>query len=185
MYCYWGFLHYIKYMKLHQTHETLHNHSTASSRTNRSAMPHHPSRLVTLPLCYIETSSSLGMKESGRLEQASPFPGRLNGARRQAKSEVFDLLAESGVDEAVLDKSLVLDDTLSLCLEKLQLLDQVRIVLVELLILVDIGEESPVVEVIDSVLENGIGGAVTPEVATEPGREGFQWFVRGIIGRGL
>ena len=64
-YCYWGFLHYIKYMKLHQTHETLHNHSTAGSRTNRSAMPHHPSRLVTLPLCYIETSSSLGMKESG------------------------------------------------------------------------------------------------------------------------
>ena len=27
--------------------ETLHNHSTASSRTNRSAMPYHPSRPVT------------------------------------------------------------------------------------------------------------------------------------------
>ena len=148
-------------------------------------MPHHPSRLVTLPLCYIETSSSLSMKESGRLERAPPFPGRLNGARRRAKSEVFDLLAESGVDEAVLNKSSVLDDTLLFCLEKLQLLDQVRIVLVKLSISVDVGEEPPVVEVIDSVLEDGIGGMVAPEAATKPGGEGFQWFVRGIIRSGI
>ena len=47
-YCYWGFLHYIKYMKLHQTHEMLHNLGTAGSRTNRSAMLLHPSRPVTL-----------------------------------------------------------------------------------------------------------------------------------------
>ena len=98
---------------------------------------------------------------------------------------MLDLLAESGVDEAVLDKSSVLDNTLSFCLKKLQLLDQVCIVLVELSISVDIGKESPVIKVIDGVLKNGIGGTVTPEVTTEPGGEGFQWFVRGVIGRGI
>ena len=98
---------------------------------------------------------------------------------------MFDFLAESGMDEAVLDKSSVFDNALSFRFEELQLLDQVRIVLVELTILVDVGEESPVIEVVDSVLENGIGGTVTPEVTTEPGGEGFQWFVRCIIGRGI
>ena len=75
---------------------------------------------------------------------------------------MFDLLAESGVDEAVLNKSSVLDDALSFGLEKLDLLDQVRIILVELSVSVDIGEESPVIEVIDSILEDGIAGAVAP-----------------------
>ena len=98
---------------------------------------------------------------------------------------MFDLLAELGVDEAVLDKSSVLDDALSFCFKELQLLDQVRIVLVELTILVDVGEESPVIEVIDSVLENGIGGMVAPEATTEPGGEGFQRFVRCVIRRGI
>ena len=98
---------------------------------------------------------------------------------------MFDLLAELGMDEAVLDKSSVFDDAFLFCFEELQLLDQVRIVLVELTISVDVGEESPVVEVIDGILENGIGGAVTPEVTTEPGGEGFQWFVRGIIRSGI
>ena len=98
---------------------------------------------------------------------------------------MFDFLAESGMDEAVLDKSSVLDDALSFRFEELQLLDQVRIVLVELMISVDIGKESPVIEVVDGILENGIGGAVAPEATMEPGGEGFQWFVRGIIGRGV
>ena len=98
---------------------------------------------------------------------------------------MFDLLAESGVDEAVLDKSSVFDNALSFCFEELQLLDQVRIVLVELMISVDIGKESPVIEVVDGVLENGIAGAVAPEATTEPGGEGFQWFVRCVIGRGI
>ena len=89
------------------------------------------------------------------------------------------------MDEAVLDNSVVLDDALSLCLEELQLLDQVHIVLVELAILVDVGEESPVIEVIDGILENGIGGPVTPEATAEPGGEGFQGFVRCVIGRGI
>ena len=98
---------------------------------------------------------------------------------------MFDLLTESGVDKAVLDKSPVSDNTLSLHLKELQLLDQVRIVLVKLAISVDIGEESPVIEVIDSILEDSIGGPVTPEATTEPGGEGFQGFVRCIIGRGV
>ena len=98
---------------------------------------------------------------------------------------MFDFLAESGVDEAVLDKSSVLDDALLLRFEELQLLDQVCIVLVELLISVDVGKESPVVEVIDGILENGISGAVTPETMTEPGRKGLEGFVRGVIGRGV
>ena len=98
---------------------------------------------------------------------------------------MFDFFSELGVDKVVLDNSAVFDDALLLCLEELQLLDQVCIVLVELAILVDVGEESPVVKVIDSVLENGIGGPVTPEVTAEPGREGFQGLVRCIIGRGV
>ena len=98
---------------------------------------------------------------------------------------MLDLLAELGVDEAVLDKSLVLDDALSFCFEELQLLDQVHIVLVELMISVDVGEESPVIKVVDGILENGIAGTVTPEAMMEPGGEGFHWFVRCIIGRGI
>ena len=98
---------------------------------------------------------------------------------------MFDFLAELGVDEVVLDKSSVFDNALSFCFEEFQLLDQVRIVLVKLTILVDIGEESPVIEVVDGILKNGIAGVVTPEVMAKPGGEGFQWFVRGIIGRGV
>ena len=98
---------------------------------------------------------------------------------------MLDFFGKLGMDKTVLNNSMVLDDALSLCLEELQLLDQVCIVLVELTISVDVGEESPVVEVVDSVLENGIGGTVTPEAAAEPGREGFQGFVRCVIGRGI
>ena len=98
---------------------------------------------------------------------------------------MFDFFGEPGMDEAVLDDSVVFDDALSLCLKELQLLDQVRIVLVELAISMDVGEESPVIKVIDGILENGIGGLVTPEAAAEPGREGFQGFVRCVIRRGI
>ena len=66
------------------------------------------------------------------------------------------------MDKAVLDKSSVLDDTLLFGLEKLDLMDQVCIILVELSVLVDIGEESPVVEVVDGILEDAIAGAVAP-----------------------
>ena len=98
---------------------------------------------------------------------------------------MFDLLAELGMDEAVLNKSSVLDDAFSLHLEELQLLDQIGVVLVELAISVDVGEESPVIKVIDCILKDGIGGVVAPEVMTEPGGKGFQGFVRCVIGRGI
>ena len=98
---------------------------------------------------------------------------------------MLDLLCESGADEALLDEGMILDDALSLCLKEVQLLDEVRVVLVKLPILVDIREESPVIEVIDSILKDGISGSVVPEATTEPGGERFQWFVRGVIGRGI
>ena len=98
---------------------------------------------------------------------------------------MFDFLAELCVDEAVLDKSSVFDDALSFRFKELQLLDQVCIVLVELSILVDVGEESPVIKVIDSILENGVSGVVAPEATTEPGGKGLEGFVRGIIRRGI
>ena len=79
---------------------------------------------------------------------------------------MLDLLTESGVDEAVLNKSSVLDDALSLCLEKLKLLDQVRVILVELSVSVDIRKESPVIEVVDGVLEDSVGGTVAPETSS-------------------
>ena len=96
---------------------------------------------------------------------------------------MFDFFGKLGMDKVVLDDSAVLDNALSFCLKELQLLDQVRVVLVELMILVDVGEEFPVIKVIDGVLENGIGGPVALEATAEPGGEGFQGFVRGIIGR--
>ena len=98
---------------------------------------------------------------------------------------MFDFFCESGADEALLDEGTILDDALLLCLKEVQLLDKVRIVLVKLSILVDIFEESPVVKVIDSIFEDGIGGSITPEAAMEPGGEQLQWFVRGVIGRSV
>ena len=98
---------------------------------------------------------------------------------------MFDLLCKSGADEALLNESAVLDDTLLLRLKEVQLLDKVCVVLVELLVLVDISEESPVIKVIDGILENGIGGSVAPEAMVEPSGEQLQWLVRGIIGRSI
>ena len=148
-------------------------------------MPYHPSRPVTSPSCYIKTSSSLCGEESRRLEQAPLLPSRLNGARRRSKSEMLDLLTESGMDEAVLDESLVLDDALSFGLEEFQLLDQVCVILVELSVSVDVREESPVIEVVDGILEDGVGGLVAPEATPKPAGKWFEGFVRCVIGRGV
>ena len=101
------------------------------------------------------------------------------------KSEVFDLFGELGTDKVLLDEGTVFDNTLSLCLKEVQLLDEVHIILVKLLISVDISEESPVIEVIDSILKNGVGGLVAPEAMAEPGREQLHWLVRGVIGRSI
>ena len=94
---------------------------------------------------------------------------------------MFDPVCKSGPDEVFFDDSMVLDSTLSVSFQKLELLDDVGIFLVILAVLVDVGKESPVVEVIDGILENGICHAVAPEVTTEPGGEWLHWFVRGII----
>ena len=98
---------------------------------------------------------------------------------------MLDLLAESGVDEAVLDESSVLDDALSFGLEEVQLLDQVCIILVKLSVSVDVREESPVIEVVDGVLEDGIRGSVAPKATSKPPGKWFEGFVRCVIGRGV
>ena len=98
---------------------------------------------------------------------------------------MFDFFCESRADEASLDEGMVLDDALLLHLKEVQLLDKVCIVLVELSIPVDICKESPVIKVVDGILENGIGGPVAPEAMVEPGGEQLQWLVRGIIRRGV
>ena len=85
----------------------------------------------------------------------------------------------------LLDKGAALDNTLMFCFQEVQLLDNVGILLVILVILVDVGKESPVVEVIDGVLEDGVCGLVTPKAMTEPGREWLHGFVRGVVGSGV
>ena len=79
------------------------------------------------------------------------------------------------MDKTVFNKSTVFDDALSLCLKELQLLDEVRIVLVKLAISVDVGKESPVVEVIDGILKNGM-------VARSPQRQQRSQAGRGSKG---
>ena len=95
---------------------------------------------------------------------------------------MFDLFCELRGDEAFLNEGSTLDDTLSLRLQEVQLLDDVGILLVILLIPVDISKESPVIEVIDSIFEDGVCHLVTPKAMTEPGGERLPWLVRGIVG---
>ena len=163
----------------------LHNDITASSRTNRSVMPYHPSRLVTSPLHYMEMSLSLGGEKLQWLEWAPPFPSWLNGARRQAKSEVLNFFCESGWDEMLFNEGTAFDDALLLCLQEVQLLDNVGIFLIILMVAVDIGEESPVIEVVDGVLKNGVCGSIAPEATTEPGGERLHRLVRGVVRGGI
>ena len=85
----------------------------------------------------------------------------------------------------LLNKGMAFDDTLMLCFQEVQLLDNVGIFLVVLMILVDVGKESPVIEVIDGVLEDGIHGSVAPEAMTEPAGEQLHWLVRGVVRSGV
>ena len=85
----------------------------------------------------------------------------------------------------LLDEGTAFDDALTLCFQEVQLLDNVGVLLVVLMVLVDIGKESPVIEVIDSVLEDGVCGSVTPEATMEPAGEQLHWLVRGVVGSGI
>ena len=98
---------------------------------------------------------------------------------------MLDLFCESGQDEVLFDKSTALDDALPFCFQEVQLLDDVGVLLVILTISVDIGKESPVIEVVDGILEDGICGLVAPKAMTEPGREQLHGFVRGVVGSGV
>ena len=80
---------------------------------------------------------------------------------------------------------MALDDALSLCFQEVQLLDDVGIFLVILSISMDVSKESPVVEVVDGVLEDGVCGLVAPKATTEPGGEQLHGFVRGVVGGGV
>ena len=98
---------------------------------------------------------------------------------------MFDLFCEPRGDKVFLNEGLTLDDTLLLHLQEVQLLDDVGILLVILSISVDVSKESPVVEVVDSILEDGICRSVAPKATTEPGRERLHWLVRGIVRGGI
>ena len=73
------------------------------------------------------------------------------------------------------------DDALTLCFQEVQLLDNIGVLLVILMISVDVSEESPVIEVIDSIFEDGVCGSVTPEATMEPAGEQLHWLVRGVV----
>ena len=98
---------------------------------------------------------------------------------------MLDLFGKSRADEALLNNGTVFDSTLLVSFQKFQLLDNVGIFLVILAVLMDVGKESPVIEVIDGILEDSIHCTITPEATTEPGREQLHWFVRGVIRRSI
>ena len=95
---------------------------------------------------------------------------------------MFDFVCESGHNEVLLDEGTILDGALLVRLQKLQLLDEVGAFLVILVVSVYIGKEPLVIKVIDGVLKDGIRGSVAPEATVEPGGQGLQWLVRGIVG---
>ena len=98
---------------------------------------------------------------------------------------MFDLFCKSRCNEVFFDEGVAFDDALLLCLQEVQLLDDVGILLVVLSILVNVSKEPPVVEVIDGILEDGVHCLIAPEAMTEPGGEQLHWLVRGIVGGGI
>ena len=82
---------------------------------------------------------------------------------------MLDPVCESGGNEALLNEGAILEGTLAVCFQKLQLLDKVGAFLIILSVSMYIGEEPPVVKVIDCILEDGICHSVTPEAMAEPG----------------
>ena len=148
-------------------------------------MHYHPSRPVTLPSCYIEMSSSLIRGAMCWSCNGPLLPCWLDGPARGMDWEVFDPVRELGSDKAFFIKGTSFMNALTFYLQEFHLLGNVNEVLVILAVAMDISKETPIIKVIDSVLKNGVEGAVAPEVMTDLGREGFNQFVSGIIGRGV
>ena len=80
---------------------------------------------------------------------------------------------------------MALDDALMFSLQEVQFLDNVGVFLVILAISVNVSEEPPVIEVIDSILEDSICCLVAPKAMMEPGGEWLHWLVRGVVGGGI
>ena len=166
-----------------QTHSSF--DPSSSLALLQAALWHHPSRLVTLPLHYTKASSPLERGESGWLDWAPSFPGWLNGPSWWVKCKVLDLVCKGGSDKAFLTEGVGLLVVFKVCHHDFHLLHDVGALLIILLVMVDIGEESPVIKVIDGILEDGICCSVAPKVIMEPRGEQLHWFVSGIIGRGI
>ena len=82
---------------------------------------------------------------------------------------MFDPVCKSSCNEVLLDEGMILEGTLMICFQKLQFLGNIGALLVVLVVLMHISKESPVIKVIDGILEEGVCCLVTPEVMVEPG----------------
>ena len=82
---------------------------------------------------------------------------------------MFDPVCEPGCNEAFLNEGAILEGTLTICFQKLQFLGNVGTLLVVLAVSMHISEESPIIEVIDSIFEEGVCCSIAPEVVVEPG----------------
>ena len=148
-------------------------------------MHYHPSRPVTSPSCYIETSLSLVRGATYRPSDHPLLPCWLDGPGRGSDWEVLDSVCKSGTNKVFFADGMSLVNALALCLQELHLLHDVREVLVILAVVGDVSKKAPVIEVIDSILEDGIQGAISPEATMDPGRKGLNWFVSGVVWRGI
>ena len=98
---------------------------------------------------------------------------------------MFDFVHKVSSNEVLFTESVGFLVAFKLGNQELHLLHDVGAFLVILAIAVDACKESPVDEVIDTILKEGIGCPITPEVMTDPGGEWLHWFVSGIIRRGI
>ena len=98
---------------------------------------------------------------------------------------MFDLVGKADGNEVLLALVSGLAHTLKICLQKLNFLGEVGLLLVKLLIAMDLCKEGPVIEAIDSIFEDGIGGSVTPELTTETVGEWLHWLVSGVVWGGI
>ena len=98
---------------------------------------------------------------------------------------MFDFVCKVGGDETFFAEGAGFLVVFEVGCHKLHLLHEICALLVILVVAVDICEESPVIEVIDCIFEEGICCSVAPKATMEPGGEQLHWFVSGMIGRGI